>query len=109
MASSRDFLDYVLEQLSGLNDISYRPMMGEYVIYYDGKTVGGIYDDRFLLKDTTSARALLQKEGREPGTDIPYPGAREMLKADIDDREFTCRLVEAVASDLKEPKRKKRG
>ena len=109
MASSRDFLNYVLEQLSGLNDISYRPMMGEYVIYYDGKTVGGIYDDRFLLKDTTSARTLLREEGRDPGTDFPYPGAREMLKADIDDREFTCRLIEAVASDLKQPKKKSRG
>ena len=107
MASSRDFLNYVLDQLSGLDDISYRPMMGEYVIYYRGKTVGGIYDDRLLLKDTKSARTLLREEGRDPGTDIPYPGAKAMLKADIDDREFTCRLIETVASDLKEPKRKK--
>ena len=109
MASSRDFLEYVLDQLSGLCGISYRPMMGEYVIYYDGKVVAGIYDDRFLVKATKSALKLLREEGRELGTDLPYEGGREMLKADIDDREFTCRLIEAAAFDIPEPKRKKRG
>lgn len=59
MASSKDYLDFVLEQLSELDDITYRAMMGEYIIYYRGKVVGGIYDDRFLVKNTQSAAELM--------------------------------------------------
>ena len=105
MASSRDYLDYVLEQLTDSLDLSYRPMMGEFVIYSKGKVVGGIYDDRFLLKRTKGALELLKDTKIQ--TAIPYEGAKEMLVADIDDRELTCRLIEAIADDLPEPKKKK--
>ncbi len=105
MASSKEFLDYVLEQLSDRLDLSYRPMMGEYVLYAQGKVVGGIYDDRFLLKKTKSAMELLKDTG-EMQTAIPYEGAKEMLVADIDDIETTCRLIEAVVKDLPEKKKK---
>ena len=56
MASSKNYLAYILEQLSGLEDIRYRAMMGEYILYYQEKVVGGIYDDRFLIKNDTTAR-----------------------------------------------------
>lgn len=107
MASSREFLDYVMEQISPLGDVSFRPMMGEYVIYYQGRPVGGIYDDRFLIKKTKSAEALAGWDGDFPETDIPYPGAKAMLVADPDDREMTCRLIKAAASDLPGPEPKK--
>ena len=106
MASSKDFLDFVMEQISDLGDIASRPMMGEYVIYYQGKVVGGIYDNRFLLKETDSAKQLLIADGVQPQTDIPYPGAKEMLVADIDDRELTCRLIRTIVNDL--PPRERR-
>ncbi len=104
MASSREFLQFVLEQLSALEDVSVRPMMGEYVLYCHGRVVGGIYDDRLLLKPTASALALMPDAGR----DIPYEGAKEMLVADADNAELTCRVVEAIAMDLPAPKPKKR-
>ena len=56
MASSKEYLPYILEQLSELEDIRYRAMMGEYILYYREKVVGGIYDDRFLIKNDTTAR-----------------------------------------------------
>lgn len=104
MASSKEFLAFVLEQLSGAEEISYRPMMGEYVLYCRGKAVGGIYDDRLLLKRTQGALAL------SPAceTDVPYPGAKPMLVADADDRALLCRMVEAIAAELPEPKRKRK-
>lgn len=105
MASTKEFLDYVLEQLTDELDLSYRPMMGEYVIYHEGKVVGGIYDDRFLLKKTKTALKLL--EGMDLPTAIPYEGAKEMLAADIDDRELTCRLIRAISDDLPENKKRK--
>ena len=101
MPSSKEFLDFVLEQLSGLPDISYRAMMGEYVIYCQGKVVGGIYDDRFLVKPTPSAKRLLPDGVLE----LPYPGGKEMLLADVDDRDFLESLIPAVAADLPEPKK----
>ncbi len=64
MASSKDYLEYVFNQLSSLDDISYRAMMGEYIIYYQGKIVGGIYDDRFLVKPTKSALDLMPDASR---------------------------------------------
>ena len=106
MASSREYLDYVLEQLRELDDVSCRPMMGEYVIYYDGKVVGGVYDDRFLLKITKGVEKLFAETDREIITEIPYEGAREMLSADIDDREFTCEIIRRIAEDLPVPKKK---
>ena len=106
MASSKEFLEYVLEQLSMLEGVSYRPMMGEYVVYCQDKVIGGVYDDRFLVKPTKNALNVMRVAEREPVMDIPYSGAKPMLTADIDDRELTCRLVQAAADDLPAPKKK---
>ena len=103
MASSREYLDFILDQLSGLEGVSHRAMMGEYLIYYQGKLVGGIYDDRLLVKPTASAKGMLPDSPLE----LPYEGAKEMLLADWDDREALRALVEAVAADLPAGKKKK--
>jgi len=105
MASSKDYLDYILDQLSGLDDISYRTMMGEYIIYYRGKIVGGIYDDRFLVKPVKSALAMMPDAEME----LPYEGAKEMLLIDdVDNREFLRKLFEAIYEELPAPKKKKK-
>ena len=105
MASSKEFLNFILEQLSGLDDISYRPMMGEYIIYYRGKIVGGIYDDRLLVKKTKSARDLMPSAV----CCLPYEGAKEMLLVDeIDDKEFLAKLFEAMYDELPSPKQKRK-
>ena len=105
MASGRSLLDYVLEQLSGLEDVTYRPMMGEYIIYYGGKVIGGIYDDRFLVKPTKSAVVMMP----EARFEIPYEGAKEMmLVEDIDNREFLMGLFEAMYDELPSPKKKRK-
>ena len=106
MASSKVYFDFVMDQLSELKDLSYRKIMGEYVIYYQKKVVGGIYDDRLLLKPTASALQLLSDTGVEWKMAIPYEGAKEMLTADIDDRDLTCQVIQAVAKDLPAPKPK---
>lgn len=104
MASSKDYLEYVLDQLLSLNDISYRAMMGEYIIYYQGKIVGGIYDDRFLVKPTKSALDLMPDASRK----LPYEGAKEMLLVeDIDDRASLNELLNAMVDELRAPKKKK--
>ncbi len=104
MASSKDYLEYVLDQLSSLDDITYRAMMGEYIIYYQGKIVGGIYDDRFLVKPTESAMAFMPDAARE----LPYEGAKEMLLVeDVDDRDFLNELLNAMVDELPAPKKKK--
>ena len=91
MASSKEYLDFVLEQLSELDGISYREMMGEYIIYYRGKVIGGIYDDRFLVKNTKAATDLMP----EATLELPYDGAKEMLLVDdIENREFLRELLE---------------
>ena len=104
MASSKDYLEYILNQLSGLDDISYRAMMGEYIIYYRGKIVGGIYDDRFLVKPTKSAMAMMP----DADTELPYEGAKEMLLVDdVENRDFLCELLEAMYPELPTPRKKK--
>ena len=104
MASSKDYLEFILEQLPGSDDISYRPMMGEFIIYYRGKVVGGIYDDRFLVKPTKSALTMMQNADME----IPYEGAREMILVDdVENREFLRELLEAMYKELPAPKKKK--
>ena len=104
MASSKSYLDFILEQLSELEDISYRAMMGEYIIYYRGKVVGGIYDDRFLVKATKSAMEMMPDADQE----IPYEGAKAMLLVDdVEDREFLQELLEAMYPDLPAPRKKK--
>jgi len=104
MASSKEYLDFILEQLSELDDVSHRAMMGEYIVYYRGKVVGGIYDDRFLVKPTKSAAAMM------PNTDVelPYDGAKEMLLVDnVDNKDFLRELLEAMYAELPVPKKKK--
>ena len=97
MASSKEYLDFVLDQLSELDDITYRAMMGEYIIYYNGRIVGGIYDDRFLVKHTKSACKMMPNAERE----LPYEGAKEMLLVDeMEDREFLKDLLEAMYEEL---------
>lgn len=104
MASSEEYLEYVMEQLSELDDVSYRAMMGEYIIYYREKIVGGIYDDRFLLKPVKSAMDMMPDADME----LPYEGAKEMLLVDdVDDREFLKNLLEAMYDELPAPKRRK--
>ena len=104
MASSKEYLDFILEQLSELDDVSYRAMMGEYIIYYRGKVVGGIYDDRFLVKPTKSATAMMPNADME----LPYDGAKEMLLVDdVDNKEFLRELMEAMYEELPAPKKKK--
>lgn len=103
MASTREYLEFVLDQLSGLDDITYRAMMGEYIIYYRGKVAGGIYDDRFLVKPTKSAENMMPDAARE----LPYEGAKEMLLVDdIDNKEFLTELLNAMYDDLPAPKKK---
>ena len=104
MASSKGYLEFVLEQLSGLPEISYRAMMGEYVLYYRGRVIGGIYDDRLLLKPTKAAEKMVPDAAKE----LPYEGAKEMLLADVDDREAVTRLIEAMYPELPEPKKRKK-
>ena len=104
MASSKEYLDFILEQLSELDDVSYRAMMGEYIVYYRGKVVGGIYDDRFLVKPTKSAAAMMPNADVE----LPYDGAKEMLLVDnVDNKDFLRELLEAMYAELPVPKKKK--
>ena len=104
MASTKEYLDYILEQLSELNDISYRAMMGEYIIYYQGKVVGGIYDDRFLVKPTKSAKEKMP----EADMQLPYDGAKKMILVDdVENKEFLKGLLEAMYDELPAPKKKK--
>ena len=104
MASSKEYLDFILEQLSGLEGITYRAMMGEYILYMHGRIIGGIYDDRFLVKPTKSAMAMMPDADRE----IPYEGAKEMLLVDnVDNREFLEELLTGMYDELPAPKQKK--
>ena len=106
MASSKEYLHFILEQLSDLGDISYRPMMGEFILYYRGKIVGGIYDDRLLVKKTRSALELMPAAICE----LPYEGAKEMLLVDeVDSKEFLTKLFKAMYDELPAPKRKNNG
>ena len=105
MASSKEYLDYILDQLSELDDISYRAMMGEYIIYYRGKVVGGIYDDRFLVKPVKAAVVMMPDADME----LPYEGAKEMLLVNnVENREFLRELLEAMYPELPVPKKKKK-
>ena len=104
MASSREYLNFILEQLSGLEGVTWRAMMGEYILYYRGKIIGGIYDERFLVKPTKSAEAMMPDADRE----LPYEGAKEMLLVDnVDNREFLAELLTAMVGELPAPKSRK--
>ena len=105
MASSKEYLHFILEQLSTLDDISYRAMMGEYILYYHGKIVGGIYDDRLLVKKTRSVLECMPAAV----CDFPYEGAKEMLLVEeIDNKEFLTKLFEAMYKELPSPKLRRR-
>lgn len=105
MASSREYLNYILEQLSGLEGLSHRAMMGEYILYHRGKIAAYICDDRLLVKPVPSAAALLPEAPREP----PYEGAKEMLLVEnVDDRDFLTALFAAMQEELPEPRTKKK-
>ena len=104
MPSTKSYLDFIMDQLSGLDGVTYRAMMGEYIIYYKGKNVGGVYDDRFLVKPTCSALRLMPSARRES----PYEGAKEMLLAeDVENRSFLEALLTAMYEELPAPKRRK--
>ncbi|MBO5359569.1 MAG: TfoX/Sxy family protein [Clostridia bacterium] len=104
MASSKDYLEFILEQLSDLDEITYRAMMGEYILYYRGKIIGGIYDDRLLVKPVKSAVAFMPDATFE----LPYEGAKEMLLVDdVDNRDFLAKLFNAMYDELPLPKKKR--
>ena len=103
MASSKEYVDYILERLSGLEDVFWRPMMGEYLVYYRGKIAAYICDERFLVKPTDSAKVVRPSAPSEP----PYEGAKEMLLVeDVDDKELLQRLFERMYDELPAPRRK---
>ncbi len=104
MASSKEFLEYILEQLSEVEGITYRAMMGEYIIYYKDRIVGGIYDDRLLIKPVKSAIDYVSDIRYE----VPYEGAKEMiLIEEVDNKEYLTELFKAIYDDLPTPKKKK--
>ena len=103
MASDKEYLDFVLDQLSDLDGISHRAMMGEYILYFRDKIIGGIYDNRLLVKPTASAREMMP----EAVSEAPYDGAKEMLLVDeIDDREFLTKLILAMYDELPAQRKK---
>ena len=105
IASSKGYLDFILEQLSELTDITYKSMIGEYIIYYQEKIVGGIYDDRFLVKPVKSAIKLMPNADYE----LPYEGAKEMLLVDdVDNKDFLAALFNSMYEELPAPKVKKK-
>lgn len=105
MASGKEYLEFISEQLSELDDITYRAMMGEYIIYYKGKIVGGIYDDRLLIKPVDAAKSYMPTAPYE----APYDGAKEMLLVEnVDDREYLTGLFNAIYDELPFPTRKRK-
>ena len=105
MASTKEYADFILEQLSRLDEITSRQMMGEYIIYYRGKVIGGIYDNRFLVRPTKSAREKMPDAPME----LPYEGAKEMLLVDnVENRDFLSELVLGMYDELPETKKKKK-
>lgn len=105
MASGKEYLEFISEQLSELDDITYRAMMGEYIIYYKGKIVGGIFDDRLLIKPADAAKSYMPTAPYES----PYDGAKEMLLVEnVDDKEYLTGLFNAIYDELPFPTRKRK-
>ena len=105
MATDKSYLAFILEQLSEAEEVSYRAMMGEYVIYCRGRVIGGIYDNRFLVKPVKSAVSMLPEAPYE----VPYEGAKEMLLVDrLEDKAFLAALLHAMAEELPLPKKRKK-
>lgn len=101
MASSAEYLEYVLDLLADVPEVSHRKMMGEYLLYASGKLFGGVYDDRFLVKSTESSRALLSVPA------VPYEGAAEMLLVDVEDKAAVRTIVEGMLQELPEPRKRR--
>lgn len=105
MATSKEFLNFILEQLSGLDEITHRMMMGEYIIYYKGKIAAEICDNRFLVKAVDAAAKYIPNAVYEP----PYKGAKPMILVEnLDDRDYLTGLFKAIYPELPEPKPKKK-
>ena len=104
MSSTNQYLEFVLDLLGELDNVAHRTMMGEYVLYYRGKVIGGIYDDRFLLKVTPASERLLPDAPRA----IPYEGAKEMLLVEVEDRDALGDVVDAMWEELPAPKKRKK-
>lgn len=104
MSSTNQYLEFVLDLLGELDDVAHRKMMGEYVLYYRGKVIGGIYDDRFLLKVTPASEWLLPNAPRA----TPYEGAKEMLLVEVEDRDTLHDVVDAMWQELPAPKKRKK-
>lgn len=102
MPSSAEYLEYVLDLLADVPEVTTRKMIGEYLLYSSGKLFGGIYDDRFLVKDTPASRALLTL------TEIPYEGASAMMLVDMEDRDRVADLVISMLPELPEPKKRRK-
>ena len=94
MASTPEYLEYVLDLLQDVSEVTTRKMMGEYLLYAQGKLFGGVYDDRFLVKDTPASRAALTTR------EVPYEGAKEMLLVDVEDRGVVAVLVGEMLGEL---------
>ena len=104
MASSKEYLDFVLEQRSDLDGITFRPMMGEYLLYVDGRLAGGVYDNRLLVKPVPSAAAYVG----EPVYQLPYEGGKPILFVEnMDDRAWLAGLLRTMRDELPEPKKKR--
>ena len=104
MASTKEYYEFIADMLSGIDGISFRKMMGEYIVYCRGKIVGGIYDDRFLVKPTKIARDMMPDAAEE----TPYEGAKKMLLVDnVEDREFLGKLFDKMVGELPAPKKRK--
>lgn len=104
MATKREYYEFIMEQLSEIQDVSSRAMMGEYIIYYRNKVVGGIYDDNFLIKPVAAAKRLMP----DAPLKLPYEGAKPMLMVDnVDNRDFLKTLFEEIYDELPSPKPKK--
>ena len=103
MASGKTYLQFILEQLQEVDGVTYRAMMGEYILYYKGKIFGGIFDDRLMVKPVAAAKERMPDAPAEP----PYPGVKEMLVVEnVDDRLFMKELLEAMGAELPMPKKK---
>ncbi|MBQ7160743.1 MAG: competence protein TfoX [Clostridia bacterium] len=106
MPSDKSYLDFVLEQISMPGGVTHKSMMGEFLLYYEGKLIGGLYDDRLLIKPTPSAQKIMRESAFGLLTEIPYDGAKPMILADVDDPELTRRVIAAAANDLPAAKKK---
>lgn len=105
MSSSKEYMEFIIGQLSELENVSYRAMMGEFVLYYNGKIAGGVYDDRLLIKPVASAIAYMPQASYE----LPYKGAKEMLLVEeVDNKKFLVGLFKAIYDELPMPKPKKK-